>query len=56
MFTRLVAKQIKYFILFIIILHNGVRKIFLIQRLNNIIFLAPLADICTCFKQKLTKY
>ncbi len=31
---------------------NRVIKIILIQRLNN--FLAPLADIFTCFKQKLT--
>ncbi len=35
---------------------NGVRKIILIQRLNKIIFLTPLADIFTCFKQKLTQF
>ncbi len=35
---------------------NGVRKIILIQRLNKIIFLAPLADIFAYFKQKLTKF
>ncbi len=33
---------------------NVVRKIILIQKLNKIIFLAPLADIFACFKQKLT--
>ncbi len=32
---------------------NCVRKIILIQRLNKIIFFAPLADIFACFKQKL---
>ncbi len=31
---------------------NGVWKIILIQKLNKIIFLASLADIFTCLKQK----
>ncbi len=35
---------------------NGVPKIILIQRLNKIIFLASLADIFACFKQKLTTF
>ncbi len=35
---------------------SQVRKIILIQRLNKIIFLAPLVDICACFKQKLTQF
>ncbi len=30
---------------------SGVRKIILIQRLNKIIILTPLADISACFKQ-----
>ncbi len=34
---------------------NGVRKIIVIQSLNKIIFLAALADIFTCYKQKLTQ-
>ncbi len=33
-----------------------IRKIILIQRLNKIIFLAPLADIIACFKQKLIHF
>ncbi len=35
---------------------NGATKIILIQRLNKIIFLASLADIFACFKQKLTTF
>ncbi len=35
---------------------NGVRKIIIIQRLNTIIFLTPLADISSCYKQKLTTF
>ncbi len=31
-------------------------KNILIQRLNTIIFLTPLADISACFKQKLTTF
>ncbi len=30
-------------------------KIILIQKLNKIIFITPLADISACFKQKLTQ-
>ncbi len=35
---------------------NVVRQIILIQKLNKIIFLAPLGDILACFKQKLTNF
>ncbi len=31
---------------------NGVRKVNLIQKENKIIFLTPLADIFSCFKQE----
>jgi len=33
---------------------NGVRKRNLIQRENYFIFLIPLTDICSCFKQNFT--
>ncbi len=35
---------------------NGVIKMILILKLNKIICFTPLADICACFKQKLTKF
>ncbi len=35
---------------------NGVQKIILIQILNKIIFITPLADISACFMQKLTLF